>query len=217
MAKWEYDGSIHKYPIKEGEVWKCGNSRVAVNDLYKGLPDFMLQADMVFVDPPWNLGNLNSFQTKADLEERRANFDDFLGLVFDAIRKIAPKVCFIEMGLQNYKKCEAFLKELYPFVSVYHSTYYNSSKNRCVMLRGAFTEPTFDYEGIDEIKIIELIMKHENFTCVGDICMGRGNVGIQAFKHNKDFVGSELNRKRLAVMINQIADLGGQWEVEQCK
>ena len=63
--KWEYDGSIKKYPIAPGEVWEQEGNKVAINDIFDGLPAFMKEADLVFIDPPWNLGNANAFVTKA--------------------------------------------------------------------------------------------------------------------------------------------------------
>ena len=48
--KWEYDGSIKKYPIAPGEVWEQEGNKVAINDIFDGLPAFMKEADLVFID-----------------------------------------------------------------------------------------------------------------------------------------------------------------------
>jgi DNA modification methylase len=44
--------------------------------------------------------------------------------------------------------------------------------------------------------------------------MGRGTVGHNAFRNKRRFVGTELNPKRLAVLINKIHKGGGEWFID---
>ena len=66
MIDWDYGGAYKKYPIETGTAVFADGSRLKTHDIYNPLPSFMLDADTVFVDPPWNKGNLRSFYTKAD-------------------------------------------------------------------------------------------------------------------------------------------------------
>ena len=52
----------------------------------------------------------------------------------------------------------------------------------------------FSHEGYDIPILFE----------IGDLCMGRGLVGVNAYKNGKRFVGTELNHKRLAVLLERI-------------
>ena len=43
--------------------------------------------------------------------------------------------------------------------------------------------------------------------------MGRGLVGVNAYKNGKRFVGTELNHKRLAVLLERIVNMGGTYKL----
>ena len=65
--KWEYGGSYVSYPIKPAVPYTIDENIIMVHDLTEELPDFMKKADILFIDPPWNLRNLNTFYMKARL------------------------------------------------------------------------------------------------------------------------------------------------------
>jgi uncharacterized protein (DUF2344 family) len=46
--------------------------------------------------------------------------------------------------------------------------------------------------------------KNEEYNVIGDLCMGRGLVGLNAYRNGKRFVGTELNHKRLSVLIEKV-------------
>jgi hypothetical protein len=211
--KWQYDGSINRFPIRRGEVWRCADGAVAVNDLYEGLPAFMTEADCVFVDPPYNAALENGFRTKAGLEPNRSGFGQFLATLFGRIDQIAPATLFCEIGRQNVGLIERFVRERFPHVDTYHSTYYG--KSPCFVIRGGRQPATVDYEGIDEAQIIDRICEREPFQIIADPCMGRGLVGLAAHKHGRQFRGTELNPARLAVLVAKIHDMGGKWQTSQ--
>lgn len=60
-------------------------------------------------------------------------------------------------------------------------------------------------EDQDEADIIAWICQNHGYECIGDLCMGRGLVGRHAVMAGRRFVGTELNPKRLAVLIEWIA------------
>lgn len=212
MKKWDYGGAIDRWPISTGQIWRTENdSAVCVADITESLPDIMREADMIFVDPPWNIGNLNSFITKADRTDYRDDFHAFLGCLFDRIGEIAPSVCYVEMGKEYLADVIVMMRRVYPKVTFYNSSYYHKRENMCYVVRGARKARKVDYDYLDEETIIERVCTEEDYTVIGDLCMGRGLVGINAQRNGKRFVGCDINPKRLAVLIEKTAKVGAIW------
>jgi hypothetical protein len=210
---WKYDGSIDRFPLKPGQLWECEHGRVMVNDLYAGLPDFMFGADCVFVDPPYNASLENGFRTKAGLARNPEGFGRFLDTLFARIDAIAPRTCFVEIGKQHIKVVEAMLDARFVHVETYSSTYYG--KHPCFVVRGGVDQSAFNYTGLDEQEIITQICQRESFATIADLCIGRGAVGLAAYKAGRSFCGVELNPSRLAVLVARIhRELGGHWRVD---
>ena len=209
--KWKYGNSWEKYPIKEGEIWQhvSSGSQLCVWNLFDGLPDFMTQADMIYTDPPWNTGNIRGFYTKAGMKTDKT-FDDFIEVLFNHISLIDAVVCYLEIGKQNVCVFRDCLKEIYPSVQVWPVTYYQ--KNPSFLVRGGLEPTNFDFTGMDDMDTPRTAMTNEKFTCVADLCMGRGLTAITAIKFGKRFVGTELNRRRLACTIDRV---GGEWHIIQ--
>jgi hypothetical protein len=205
MANWEY-GGFYKDMDMDGEI-HIGTGIVKVHDLFNPLPDFMKKADCLFVDPPWNIGNLRSFYTKADREDEEKaslSFPSFYDRLFECIKEIAPKTLYIEMGKQYVEHFTEEVKKLYPHVRVFESTYYYQKKNKCYVINGRQDDNMPSLDGLDEEEIIKWICEYEDFNVIGDLCMGRGLVGWYANLNKRQFVGTELNKKRLAVLVQRI-------------
>lgn len=66
----------------------------------------------------------------------------------------------------------------------------------------------YDFTGMDEAKVIALVGKVEQYTVMGDLCMGQGLVGLSAYDAGKPFVGTELNKRRLANLLKKLAKRG---------
>lgn len=205
--KWAYGDSWDKFPIEQGQVWGLANgSRVAVHNLFEPLPLWM-RPDLLFIDPPWNLGNVNTFYTKAGRSDYLKNFADFSDAVFLRIAEMMPRTAYIEIGNQNVDDWYAKLGRLYPHLQRWPVVYYR--KHPTNIIRGSLTGIIeHDFTGIDEAKCIELIAKIEQYQLMGDMCMGRGLVGLAAYKAGKAFVGTELNKRRLAVLLDGLNKLG---------
>lgn len=203
---WEY-GSVYKNYNMEGVINLPMNSKVMVCDWINTMPDFMKEADTIFIDPPWNIGNVNTFYTKADLEYPEINFEAFSVHLFKRLDEIAPKTLFIEMGKEYLSWYIEECKKRYKYCTFYNSTYYNKKDNKCYIIHATSNASHRRYkqlEDIDEKEIIRWICKHHQYNCIGDLCMGTGLVGQFAYLNDKQFVGTELNPKRLALLIDFI-------------
>lgn len=202
---WEYGEVYKKYDMSG--IIEVGGGKLKVHDIFEPLPEFMKEADCIFCDPPCSLGNINSFYTKADRVDYQQSYMPFAMRFFECIDEIKPKILFIEVFKSNY---DLFLEELqsrYKYIAVINSTYYHNKKNKCWVIL-ATNEPILhiidNFNGLDEETIIEKICESVPFTCIGDLCMGRGLVGWNAYKNGKNFVGTELNPKRLAILVDKI-------------
>ena len=96
--KWEYGGSYLNYPIKPAVPYIIDKNIIMASDLIDELPDFMKKADILFIDPPWNLRNLNTFYMKARLMPKVESYEEFYEILFKRISEIKAKLCFLEIG-----------------------------------------------------------------------------------------------------------------------
>ena len=198
--KWEYGGSYLNYPIKPAVPYIIDKNIIMASDLIDELPDFMKKADILFIDPPWNLRNLNTFYMKARLMPKVESYEEFYEILFKRISEIKAKLCFLEIGKEYLADFIIEMKKLYKYV-----TFYNSTKNLCYIVQGSEKRLNLKLDGMDEEKIIEFICKNLQYECIGDLCMGRGLVGFNSYLNNKNFVGIELNHKRLSVLLENIS------------
>lgn len=205
--RWTYKNYFKKYDMHEGRLIAIGTGYVQVHDIFNPLPDFMLKADVLFSDPPCSEGNLQAFYTKADLEKNKF-FADFQKRFFECVDKINPKAVFIEVFASNKNAFEDELKKRFEYVCILDSHYYHKLDARCWIVCASHTAIDSAFlqklNGQDEQKIIEVICKEYPYQCIGDLCMGRGLVGYFANKYGRPFVGTELNKKRLAVLLERI-------------
>lgn len=215
MPKWEYGGAYKRHPISPGEVAVFENgSKVAVHNLFEPLPDFV-QADLMFVDPPWNLGNLNTFYTKANRTDRQDSFETFYKRLFECIGYIRPRACYVEVGKEYLSEFIQEMKSLFPAVTFYNSSYYHRQQNICYVVRGGPKRRKLPLDYIDEADIIAWVCENEDYDCIADICMGQGLVGIQAMKNGRRFIGTDLNGRRLSVLLEVLAKDGHKYRMEE--
>jgi len=212
--KWNYGDAYIRHPIDQGRAVFQDGSILQCHDIFNPIPAFMLQADLIFTDAPWNKGNINSFYTKAGIEPLFGGYDNFYIRLFECIKKIRPKIAYCEIGKEYLPDFVIEMRKQYKYVTFYNSTYYHKLENICYIVRGAnkFKKPKLD--GMDEENIIEWVCANEDYNCIGDLCMGRGLVAVNAYKNGKKFVGTELNHKRLSVALERICNIGGKYTIE---
>lgn len=216
MANWNYGDAYLRHPINEEETVIFNNgSMLKVHNIFLELPDMMINADLLFIDPPWSLGNLNTFYTKAERTDYQDSFEKFYIRLFECIYKIKTDICYLEIGKENLHNFTIEMKKIYKYVTFYNSTYYHKKDRLCYVVRGSNKAKKPKLDGLDEESIIEWICKNEEYECIGDLCMGRGLVATNAYKNNKRFVGTELNKKRLSVTIERLYKLGATYNI--CK
>lgn len=211
--KWQYGDSWEKFPIVEGETWahSQSGSTIAVHDLRNPLPAFM-RADIVYCDPPWNQGNVNSFITKAGMDSYVSGFGGFLDTLFNRITEIGPDVCYLETGKQHLTDVETLMGAQFYCTETWEIRYYK--KHPCFLVRGAGTPSTawrdfgIDFTGMDDTETPTAAIRVESPQTVADLCTGRGLTLLAAHAHGARFVGTELNRRRLAVAIDRAAKRG---------
>ena len=215
-SKWGYGGAYLRHPIQEGQtaVFDDG-SRVRVHDIFNPLPPWMHWADVVFVDPPWNLGNIRSFYTKAEKSLDIETFGQFYSRLFECIGEILPRICYVEVGKEFLPDFIAAMRPLYRSVTFYNSSYYHKRENMCYVIRGAKKYQKLPLDYMDEEDIINWIGANEEYSCLGDLCIGRGLAAMAAARNGKRFVGTELNPKRLSVLLERITKLGRTYKILQ--
>lgn len=204
MAEWNYGDAYLRCPLGAEPYVFSDGSTVQVHDIFNPLPEFMRAADLIFVDPPWNLGNINTFYMKADKVERVDSFERFYKRLFECIGMIEPRTCYVEVGKEHLANFIMEMRKLYKYTTFYNSTYYHSKDKLCYVIRGANKAKKPALDSMDEEDIIEWICANEEYDIIGDLCMGRGLVGLNAHRNHKRFVGTELNHKRLSVLVKSI-------------
>lgn len=202
-TKWEY-GEVYKKYDMSGEI-SIGTGIVKVHDIFDELPKFMAHADCIFSDPPCSLGNINTFYTKANRVDYQTNYQIFTNRFFDCIKQIKPEKIFIEVFKSNKQMFENELAKIYGHVFVYESTYYHKKQNKCWILVAGNVEYNKIPAGMDEEDFIKWVCANVQYECIGDLCIGRGLIGYYSFLNKKKFVGTELNPKRLAVLVDKIS------------
>ncbi len=208
MADWEYGGFAEKYDMAQEEI-HIGTGIVKVHDIFKPLPKFMRDADVVFSDPPYNRSALNGYYTKAGLNEKPSSFESFFYRFMECLDIISPRLVCLEVGVPQTEMYMKSLKEIgYSNILCKESYYYGNKSQKCNILfavkQGSIPEVLQEMPFMDEEKVVEYICNKVDYACIGDLCMGKGLVGYYSNKAGKRFVGTELNPKRLAVCCERV-------------
>ena len=203
-SEWNYGDAYKRHDM--GGIVSIGGGRIKVHNIFDELPEFMLEADCIFCDPPCSRANINAFYTKAGRSDYQESFEPFTNRLFECIRAVSPKQVFIEVFKSNRERFTDELKGIFRTVMEYESFYYNNRKNRCWILHAhnQGCEIRHEIGGIDEEKAIAYICENVKFDCIGDFCMGQGLVAKYAARFGRRFVGTELNGKRLAVAVERV-------------
>ncbi|MGN0886673.1 MAG: hypothetical protein ACI4RT_06710, partial [Candidatus Spyradenecus sp.] len=124
--------------------------------------------------------------------------------IFECVDEIKPSVMFLEIGKEWLGELLVECKKRYKCVTFYNSTYYHKQDCKCYIIQASNKRMKLPLDGMDEEDAIAWICANVEYKCIGDLCMGKGLVGYHAWKNGKRFVGTELNEKRLAVLLERI-------------
>lgn len=208
--RWHYGDSWEKYPIADGTTWThpASGSAVTVHDLRDPLPAHMHGVDLLYSDPPWNQGNVNSFVTKAGKDRYVKSFAEFLDAYFAAVAFVAPRVIYLETGIKQVEEVMARIPESYGPVQGWRIRYYR--KHPCCLIRGSAdgSSAPVDLTGMDDADTPLAVIQAEAPRSVADLCTGRGLTLLAAHQCRLPFQGTELNRRRLAVALERAAAVG---------
>lgn len=204
----KYNGAIDRINVSEDKKYivNGGQGRMFVHNIFDPIPNEFYDADYVVVDPPWNMGNLRTFYTKAELKLDK-EFEQFLDRIFQVIREIGVNSCYMEFGFQFKDEIARRMSEIFDHVRVIDSFYYRTKPCHFIIGENEGHVLDFDTTPKDELKVIDEIIKLKEGRVL-DFCLGRGAVSRTAYKYGKDFIGSELNINRFAVSLEDIMKKG---------
>jgi hypothetical protein len=191
------------------------DSVVQVHDLFDKLPEFMLRADTIFTDIPYNQSLLTNFSNRDEAALSPSNtldFGDFTTRFFECIKHVNPKHLFVEVGKEALADYIIRCQDLFKYVTFYNSTYYNRIENKCYVIHATNTYKFRRYkplEDLDEADVVKWLCHNHEFKVIGDLCMGEGLVGKCAYHAGKSFVGIDINGKRLQVLVDYIKNKEG--------
>jgi hypothetical protein len=217
--EYNYNDSYKRHPIETGTAVFEDGSMLKVHDIMDPLPIWMKRADMIITDSPWNTGNLRTFYTKAQIEPSfDARFETFMNRLFECIKEIDPATAWLEIGKQYLADYLIRAKQQFRHVTFFNSMYYKKKDNVCYFVRAgkkALRKPKgVSLDGMDEADIIAWAAANEPCRCIADLCMGRGLTALAAYENGINFVGTELNHKRLSVTLERLAAAGAKYKIQ---
>ena len=214
VEKWKYGDSWEKFSINEFEIWSAGENKMLCADIAKVTEEDMSvllydqKVDMVYVDPPWNQSNISSFRTKAGIKERQ-DFETFINILLLKIFRHCRLVGYIETGKQNISMLMDKLKTYTNEILEYDVTYYGNKPSKIIRFKiGRALLKDVNLNGFDDEDTPYVAMRNEMPTSVIDFCMGRGLTARTAFSLGIQCFGIELNKRRLANVLEFYHDSG---------
>ena len=204
-SRFECGGYYKNYDMtKELHI---GSGVVKVHDLFQPLPDFIKDVDVILSDPPYNQSALSSFYTKADIKEKQ-RFDDFFNRFFEIVDDLKPRILILEIGVAQEQMYMEALTPRYKHIISKEALYYRREKCLFIIASNEVIPDVLQSipDGIDEEKIIDMICRDLDYSSIYDPCMGTGLVGWYSNKYGKKFYGTELNKKRLGLLVESIVN-----------
>lgn len=211
MKYFSYGRAGDRYPMEIGDVWELGPHTLVCGDLQAGYGSMIPAPDMVYVDPPYNVGLAKGYRTKAGVPNPNMRFEDLIGSIMEAVRGCKGDV-YMESGTKEADNiCSIMDAHGCKVYNRWNVTYYK--KNPAVLIRGSFTKPTKlseSPEGMDDEDTPTWAIAHSSKPgdLIVDTCTGQGNTAVSAHKLGRRFFGTELNPRRLAVTIEKLVKLG---------
>jgi len=206
MTGYKYGNAWESFPCEPGQVWSAGPHRFMVANLLEDSLAPVLQGqtvDCLYSDPPWNLGNETRFRSHVGLE-RNVHFNEFL----DGFIAVCKYTCptghlFIEMGKQHVELLENKLRtaggKVLQRVDAFYNGYGETRPTHLVCATfGQARLKELIPNGIKGEPLTDLALSLTDAKVVFDPCIGLGMTARYCHFQDKACVGSELNPRRLA-------------------
>jgi predicted methyltransferase len=191
---------IGRHKVRHGDV----HEQAEISKLTMGV-----KADIFYSDPPWGAGNIKYWDTMNKkmngITESTGNFnvDIFLGVVLDNAMKHTDGWVVIEYGKRWVDKVKAMAKErglvycgqvetLYSGTNVMEIIFFRTDSAQPIDLTGIY-----HLTGYKCVKEIFKLLKPTDGGIGMDLCCGMGYTAQACIDNGLQFVGNELNKKRL--------------------
>lgn len=248
---WTYGDEGAAFPVETGQLWRCGDHWFYSSDLMNasanraertfaavcaplanGLPGASALPRIVYSDPPWGQGNLNTFQTKAGLDRASYDWRQLYLRIAVASGPFHVKHLYIEnshrdsevgadtyAALTNSPVTAKFAPE--GNRGYWDITYYHRRSNRAGLyhvgsepfpaaLAGDAANPG-PLWGRDDDDSPGIVMRaHAPRGIVVDPCAGRGVTSREAERSGWVSFNNELNPYRVSAALARMSKLIGQ-------
>ena len=105
---WSGSDAVKRWAVKPGDIWIAGSNILACGDVEKGsaqeLVDRFGPVNLIYTDPPWNLGIATSFRKVAGFPKDVDFWQLLRGML--QVSKTCTGDVFVEMGKQNVNALE---------------------------------------------------------------------------------------------------------------
>ena len=168
---WSYGEEGAAYPVRRGEVWRCGHHVFMCGTL---LDLTSVNADVIYCDPPWNNAIVSTFRRNAEYggEAGMTWQDIYRGI----IRLAAGRPLFIEGGQKQAAEVQAMMSEPGGFVTRQWPITYARATRPCVLhymgppVAVAYGDPS----GLDDADTPAWVMGRFPRGLIADLTAGRG-------------------------------------------
>jgi hypothetical protein len=205
MASWDYGAEGRAYRVLPGTSWMCGRHLFTCVSAFEVTT--LGAITLVYSDPPWNQGNVNSFRTKAGLGRAEHTWLDLYSHA-RALAGVAP--CFLEGGVRQAPEVQAMLAGRVPFRHVIRQwpiTYYR--RQRAVLHYTGPDPGALDPSGLDDDDTPVYVLARFPAGTVGDPCAGRGLTSRAAEAAGWASVNTELHPARVSAALARLRAMTG--------
>lgn len=199
-----------EFPVQTGDVWTAGEHVFTCGSMFDIHP--YSDYDMVYADPPWRLGDVKAFYTKAGLNCPVQTLEQF----FDAVVSHAKPVktyAFIEGSIHTLTDLKASVfRANGKVLRVWDTTYYQKHPNVtiCATWKPELIVPSAELlEGMDDDFTPAAAMQWVKSVCpdiqtVYDCCSGRGLTSRAAHQNGLTSLNLELHPNRVSAALSRM-------------
>jgi hypothetical protein len=198
VTRWDYGDEGRRFPVEPRDVWTVGAHWFACGDILDLDPILDSPVTLVYTDPPWQQGNVNSFRTKAGLPKAEHSWLDLYRRIVE-LAGDAP--CWIEGGVRQAEQVQVVLPG--PSTAMFEITYYR--KHPCVLHYSGPVPPPVDPTGVDDEHTPAHVLAAYEPGLVLDLCAGRGLTARAAYKQGWDSFNVELGPHRVSAALARLS------------